>query len=263
MPLILGALDAGNGGGPALGPETNTFGDSSTADRAAAEALRDAYAGANAAWLALYNANRAFLVLIQWNGGESLQRRNVAGDDWEDVTNAIRGPRGPAGSAASADGRLRIDSGAPGAALGVDGGAYIDRDTGDLYTKASGAWTKQGTVEFGQLVAGIRYAAKIADPSAPTEAEWLAGNASTTEIIDMPAKAADEHDGVAIPATQDGLHTIMPQSGIFNFRAFFSPAQSDGDVTQMINGVLCKTYIRGTTGGVRAAAETYVLRPAP
>ena len=54
-----------------LGPAQNTFGDSTTADKAAAEALRDAYETANAAWLALYNGNHAFLILLLWTGGAS------------------------------------------------------------------------------------------------------------------------------------------------------------------------------------------------
>ena len=43
-----------------LGPEQNIF---SGADRAAAEAARDAYAGANPAWLAIYDdpVNQGFL----------------------------------------------------------------------------------------------------------------------------------------------------------------------------------------------------------
>ena len=47
----------GSGGATlALGPLPNTFGDSSTVDRAAAEALRDSQS-ADAAWLALYDGN--------------------------------------------------------------------------------------------------------------------------------------------------------------------------------------------------------------
>ena len=48
---------------------------------------------ANAAWLALYSANRAFYVLLQWDDGKALQRRNAAGDDWENVTDVIVGPK--------------------------------------------------------------------------------------------------------------------------------------------------------------------------
>ena len=91
--------ETGGGGGRTLGPATNTFGDDTTADRAAAEVLRDAYAGANAAWLAQYDADRTFLILLRWTGGgEVVQRRNLAGDDWEDVTDVIRGPNGTAGT---------------------------------------------------------------------------------------------------------------------------------------------------------------------
>ena len=94
-----GAPGGGSGGGRTLGPTRNTFGDSLTADQAAAEALRDAYAGANAAWLAQYNGSRTFLILLQWTGGgEVVQRRNSAGDDWEPVTDVIRGRAGADGA---------------------------------------------------------------------------------------------------------------------------------------------------------------------
>ena len=92
--------ETGGAGGRTLGPATNTFGDGTTADRAAAEALRDAYAAANAAWLAQYDADRTFLILLRWTGGGGVvQRRNVAGDAWEDVTDVIRGPAGAGGAA--------------------------------------------------------------------------------------------------------------------------------------------------------------------
>ena len=86
------------GGGRTLGPAQNTFGDAATVDRAAAEGLRAAYAGGNAGWLAQYNGNQTFLILLKWDGGEVTQRRNVAGDDWEDVTDVIRGPGGADGA---------------------------------------------------------------------------------------------------------------------------------------------------------------------
>ena len=100
---ITGDRGGGGRGGlaGALGPEQNEFGDSSTADRAAAEALRDTYAGANSAWLADYDGDRSFYILLTWTGGGSqLQRRNIAGDDWEDAAGIIGGPRGPGPTAA-------------------------------------------------------------------------------------------------------------------------------------------------------------------
>ena len=56
MPLLRpGGL--GGGGVLGLGPIQNTFGDASTANRAAAETLRNTYATANAEWLAQYDGN--------------------------------------------------------------------------------------------------------------------------------------------------------------------------------------------------------------
>lgn len=90
-----GGVATGGTGVLGLGPKQNTFGAADTANRAAAEALRNAYANANAAWLAEYNANRSFWIRLVWDDGTVEQRRNAAGDAWEDVTNVIRGQRGP------------------------------------------------------------------------------------------------------------------------------------------------------------------------
>lgn len=95
--LLPGQGNEGGGGVLGLGPATNTFGTSATADRAAAEALRDAYAGANADWLAQYNGNLSFWVRLVWDDGVVEQRRNAAGDAWEDVTNVVRGLQGVKG----------------------------------------------------------------------------------------------------------------------------------------------------------------------
>ena len=97
-------VGSGGGGVLGLGPVQNTFGDSSTADRTAAEALRDTYAGANAAWLTLYNNNNlSNWIRMVWSGGVVEQRRNAAGTGWEDVTLVIRGQPGDTG----AQGRFR------------------------------------------------------------------------------------------------------------------------------------------------------------
>ena len=99
-------LPAGSGSGSGvlgLGPAQNTFGVAATADRAAAEALRDAYQGNNAAWLALYNDNRSLWIRLVWADGTVEQRRNAAGDAWEDVSHVIRGRAGRDGNDAVAD----------------------------------------------------------------------------------------------------------------------------------------------------------------
>ena len=66
----IGGGAAGGGAGFTLGPETNEFGTSSTANKAAAQTLRNTYASANAAWLAEYNDNVDFLIELNWTGGQ-------------------------------------------------------------------------------------------------------------------------------------------------------------------------------------------------
>ena len=82
---VLGGGSTGTGSGFALGPLTNTF---------ANVAARNAYATANATWLAQYNANRDFWIKT----GVNVQRRNVGGTDWENVTGIITGKNGAVGS---------------------------------------------------------------------------------------------------------------------------------------------------------------------
>ena len=79
----------GGGGGLALGPPTNTF---NGADRAAAEADRDTYAGAQAAWLAFYAAQPSFVIILTYGATTVYQGRRGAA--WADVTPVITGPAG-------------------------------------------------------------------------------------------------------------------------------------------------------------------------
>ena len=121
---------SGTIGGAALtlGPETNEFGTTSTANKAAAETLRDTYATANNDWLAEYNDNTDFFIELNWTGGGvAYQRRNAAGDGWEDVSGLIRGGKGAKG-----------DTGAAGA----KGDKGDTGDTGD--TGSQGATGGQG-----------------------------------------------------------------------------------------------------------------------
>ena len=80
--------------GFALGPLQNTFADA---------AARDTYAADNAAWLALYNGNRSLWIQVGGATG-NIQRRNAAGNGWENVTGLIRGPTGNPGSSGAAGG---------------------------------------------------------------------------------------------------------------------------------------------------------------
>ena len=82
-----GGDGGGAGGGSAygLGPATNTFADATA---------RDAYAGANNDWLTQYNNNRFFWIRT----GTNIQRRNAAGNGWENVTAVVQGAQGVPGS---------------------------------------------------------------------------------------------------------------------------------------------------------------------
>ena len=113
MPLRRRGGGSGSGD-TGLGPLQNTFGDDSTASRADAETLRNTYTNdaANATWLSRYNADRKLYILLRWVGGnEALQRRNVVGNGWEDVTGIIVGPTGTPGTAGAAGGGAIEDTG--------------------------------------------------------------------------------------------------------------------------------------------------------
>ncbi len=88
QPLLGGG---GRGSGFALGPAQNEFADA---------AARDTYAGGNAAWLAEYNADRSFWIRVGGAAG-NIQRRNAAGNGWENVTGVVSGPRGARGNPGS------------------------------------------------------------------------------------------------------------------------------------------------------------------
>ena len=343
----VGLAPGGGSGVLGLGPRQNTFGDGTTTDRATAEGLRDTYAGANANWLARYNANLSFWIRLVWSGGSVEQRRNGAGDDWEDVTNVIRGnagpegpegPPGPAPDASNVDPIIAAYDGAIPAldiaesqvpseiarAADVPGDADIDariaaparanspsgtfedaripatiaRDTeittqitsqvkefartgergvraADMDSESAAdnqvptadgsggvAWENQQDPPA-MVPSGTRYAAIIADNANPTEAEWLAGNTSLTDHINLPSQDGQGYHGFAIPATQDDLTTMQQAAGVFNERGQFAPAQNENAVLQDIGGVSCKTYIRETISGQRVAEQEWILQPGP
>ena len=88
----------GGGGGLTLGPPTNTF---NGATRAAAEAVRDAYAAANAAWLAQYDAEPTFTIILTWPAvPANTVYQSRRGNAWADVTGLVRGPKGAEGEQA-------------------------------------------------------------------------------------------------------------------------------------------------------------------
>ena len=92
--ILLGSSTGG--AGFVLGPIQNAF---EGATQAAARLARNTYANANADWLALYNADRSNYIALEDGDGATyqIQRRNSAGDGWEEVSGLVRGPRGPVG----------------------------------------------------------------------------------------------------------------------------------------------------------------------
>ena len=86
---------AGGGAGFALGPTENTF---NAATQAAGIVARDAYASANAAWLAQYDAGASLMVRVTWPAiptNEAYYAR--AASAWVNVTPVIVGPQGVKG----------------------------------------------------------------------------------------------------------------------------------------------------------------------
>ena len=87
---------AGGGGGLTLGPPTNQF---TGANKAAAEAARDAYDTANSGWLDQYDAEPTYTIILTYGTTTIYQSRR--GGAWADVTGLVRGPSGEDGSSGS------------------------------------------------------------------------------------------------------------------------------------------------------------------
>lgn len=88
------------------------FGNSETADAAAARSIRDAYfTGDNQATLARFNQDRFMCILLVWDDGTAMERRNAGGTAWVAETTkqfAIRGARFQRGVAANKNALVRI-----------------------------------------------------------------------------------------------------------------------------------------------------------
>ena len=85
----------GSGGGLTLGPPTNSF---NAATKSAAETARDTYATANPTWLAQYDAEPTYVIILSWPSTPTdtvyQARRSGA---WADVTGLVTGPEGDEG----------------------------------------------------------------------------------------------------------------------------------------------------------------------
>ena len=167
----LGAGGGGGGSGFSLGPSENTFGTSSTANRAAAETLRNTYATANTAWLTEYNGDRSFWIQLVWTGNAYVvQRRNGAGTAWEDVTPVIRGRTGSQGALGS---QARFD---------VHG--YINATTAPTTAPPGGTFVRS----TGVLTLPTGYAASPATPATGAETyriEAFVNPATDTDTVNL------------------------------------------------------------------------------
>ena len=98
MPIRSPSGGRGGGGGLTLGPPTNSF---TGATKAAAETARDTYEAANAAWLAQYDDDATFTIVISWPvTPTNTVYQSRRSSTWVDVTGLVRGPRGFTGSQA-------------------------------------------------------------------------------------------------------------------------------------------------------------------
>lgn len=73
------------------------------------------------------------------------------------------GPAGPTGAAAI----FRSGVGAPSAASGNDGDAYVDTSNGNFYIKANGSWSQQGNLRGPAGATGATGPAGPAGPAGP------------------------------------------------------------------------------------------------
>lgn len=127
MPFSTGGSASGGGGGSGFraGPETNSF---LGAGYAAAEAARDAYAGANADWLAAYDADRSLAItLTNTTPNPDVAKAQIRVDGaWVDLLGAIMGEKGDPPSNADIDARIAAARTEVGCAISDSVGAQPD-----------------------------------------------------------------------------------------------------------------------------------------
>ena len=181
---------SGGGSGFALGPAQNTFGTTSTANKAAAIALLTTYATANTAWLAKYTADRSFFIQLVWTGNASaFQRRNAAGSAWEDVTGIVRGQKGNPGPVTDLTSKITAEE-----------TARVAADTTEATTRAN------ADTALGKRIDGLPATPTLADLGGLTQAQ-VDARAVVRYTADEKTKLA----GIAAGAT-----TTLAEGGVIN-----------------------------------------------
>ena len=227
------------GGGLTLGPTQNTFGTSLTADKAAAEVLRDAYETANASWLAEYDAEPTFSISLVYGTTTLYQARR--GSAWADVTGLVTGPRGLVGSQARFTiSQWRLVTTIP--ATAPTGGSYVvttgvltastNWSTAALTPSATqilvrsdapinpliqtGTVTPSWSIPFEDLdedIADRVEAAQTAAEAAQTAAETAQTNAETAETNAETAETGAETAQGRAEDARDAAETALEGSG--------------------------------------------------
>ena len=188
MPIRRRGGAGGSGSGLALGPKTNEFADVAT---------RDAYATANADWLAQYNGDRSFWIRV---AGTDIQRRNVAGTAWEDVTAVVQGPAGLDGAAvANAQIQMVVDAA---------GHLVAASDLSDV----ADAGTARGNLgALSQSEVDTRASERYTDDE-KTKLQNIAANATAVTIAQVLAKVFPG-DNVTVDDSVAGQITINATGG--------------------------------------------------
>ena len=241
MPLRRSIQSGGRGsggGGLTLGPATNEF---NGATKAAAETARDTYATANPTWLAQYDAEPTFTIIVTWPvvpANTVYQARRVSA--WADVTGLVRGPKGSVGSQGRFDVYCYANSIT--APTTPTGGTYnvgtgvLTAPTGTTTepvepTGTQVTWRSQATINPGSQsgsvtptwsafttdveasLAARAEAAETAAETAQTAAETAQTGAETAETGAETAETAAETAQTRAEDAQSGAETALASSG--------------------------------------------------
>ena len=96
MPIVIGAGGTGGGSGLTLGPPINEFTGNSQNN---AQNQRNTYGTNNPSWLAQYDAEPTFVIIISWpNTPTNTLYQARRGGAWADVSGLVRGAPGGDGT---------------------------------------------------------------------------------------------------------------------------------------------------------------------
>ena len=194
--MPVGGNRGGGGSGFSLGPLQNEFVDA---------AARDAYATANVDWLTQYNDDRANWIRTGGAAGQ-VQRRNVAGTAWENVTPIVSGPRGNTGPQTRSVVSEYANSAAGTAPTVAAAGSYVI-GTGE-FTPSTGATATPSNPPSGQVI-WERQA--VVNPVTDTGTVDLSGRWGSW--FERPEDSAAALDADRAEAARDGAETALSSSG--------------------------------------------------